>query len=352
MNPSKYPEALSFDDVLLVPKMSTIEHRGDVDLSTSISNVPLRIPIVSANMSSISGPEMVLAIERMGGLGLLHRMYGNTKTLLDDLNYIADNRAYAGGAIGFSFGVGENWREWVDIGRNSYCNIGCLDVAHADHQRVMEIIPYLARLEFPFIIGNIATQAAAQRILNAWVSESGYYNVKYLTLKVGIGGGSLCTTRIMTGCGMPTFASIYDVFMASPDIDIIADGGIKSSGDIMKSLGIGASAVMLGNLLAGTSETPGDVIAYGQNKALYKVYRGSASFGDKKVRGEQTINIEGTETLVPYKGSVVGVVNGLLDGIRSGCSYIGSPNVGEIILRSDFVKVTQSGMRESHPHGL
>lgn len=351
MIPVKFPLALSFDDVLVEPKHSNINHRADISLNTSVSGVKLEIPIVSANMSSVTGVEMAVTIANCGGLGLLHRMYSCPEKMQEDL--VSAIQKYTGkGAIGFSFGIGENWEKYLSAGLKSGAHIGCLDVAHADHQRVHEIIPKLSNLNFPIIIGNIATYEAAQRIVNIWVSESGYASLKNLSLKVGIGGGSLCTTRIMTGCGLPTFQSVLDIAASVPDVSIIADGGIRSSGDIVKCLGAGSNAVMLGSMLAGTSETPGEVIAFGKEKSLHKVYRGSASFGDKKSRGENTINIEGTETLVHYKGSVVPIIGSILDGIRSGCSYVGASSIGEIYSRCQFVQVTTNGLRENHPHGL
>lgn len=160
---------------------------------------------------------------------------------------------------------------------------------------------------------------------------------------------SLCTTRVMTGCGIPTLQSVMDVQSVVYDtMDIIADGGIRNSGDIVKSLAAGANAVMLGSIFAGTKEAPGDVIL-GPDGKKYKVYRGSASFGDKKTRGEETRNIEGTETLVEYKGSISDIIPDLLDGIRSGFSYLGNQDNTDYI---KFVHITNNGLNESKPHGV
>jgi IMP dehydrogenase len=171
-----------------------------------------------------------------------------------------------------------------------------------------------------------------------------------VAFKASIGGGSLCTTRIMTGYGIPTLQAIWDINEAHGHaISIIGDGGIKNSGDIVKSLAAGADAVMLGNLLAGTDEAPGNIIK--AKDLLYKVYRGSASFGDKALRGEETRNVEGDEALVPYKGSVKRVIAGLLDGVRSGFSYGGAASIHELQAHAEFVEISAHGFQESLAHG-
>jgi IMP dehydrogenase len=172
-----------------------------------------------------------------------------------------------------------------------------------------------------------------------------------VAMKVGIGGGSLCTTRIKTGFGMPTLQSVADVReVTGGSPALIADGGITSSGDIVKSLVAGANAVMLGSLLAGTEEAPGELIR-GEHGILMKQYRGSASFSDKQKRGEATRNVEGESTLVPYRGKVADVIGDLLDGIRSGLSYGGASTIRELQDRVEFVEITSHGYRESLPHG-
>jgi IMP dehydrogenase len=227
--------------------------------------------------------------------------------------------------------------------------IACLDVAHADSNRVIDLLEtYFTRFkDYPLIIGNIATAEAACRLKEAVPKR----NHGTIALKVGIGGGSLCTTRIKTGFGMPTLQSVADVREAtcgSPDL--IADGGIASSGDIVKSLVAGANAVMLGSLLAGTEEAPGDLIR-GEHGTLMKQYRGSASFSDKQKRGEATRNVEGESTLVPYRGKVADVIADLLDGIRSGLSYGGSSNIRDLQENVEFAEITTHGYTESLAHG-
>ncbi len=217
--------------------------------------------------------------------------------------------------------MGPDWRDRMEACRK-FASIVCLDVAHGHHHRVVGSAGryFQTYQDYPIIVGQIATAKAAGMFIEG-IPEKYHRSVAF---KASIGGGSLCTTRIMTGYGVPTLQAIWDINEAHGHaISIIGDGGIKNSGDIVKSLAAGADAVMLGNLLAGTDESPGNIIK--AKDLLYKVYRGSASFGDKALRGEETRNVEGEEALVPYKGSVKRVVGGLLDGVRSGFSYGGAP---------------------------
>ncbi len=250
--------------------------------------------------------------------------------------------------VGFSIGIGPDWKDRMEACRQ-YADIACLDVAHADSNRVLELLKWYFEdyPDYPLIIGNIATADGARRLKEA-IPEGRH---EITALKVGIGGGSLCTTRIKTGFGVPTLQSVADVRGVTNGLpDIIADGGISSSGDIVKSLVAGANAVMLGSLLAGTEEAPGELIR-GEYGTLMKQYRGSASFSDKQKRGEATRNVEGESTLVPYRGKVADVISDLLDGIRSGLSYGGSSNIRELQDSVEFAEITTHGYRESLPHG-
>jgi len=337
--------ALSFNDVLLVPRHTTVFSRSDVNLSTKVAGLKLGIPIIAANMSSVCETEMAIALGRIGGLGIIHRMCS-----VDEEQEMV-RRASAGDAqlqVGFSIGVGPDWRDRMEACRR-YAQIVCLDVAHADSNRVLDLLQsYFKDFgDYPLIIGNIATAEAARRLKEA-IPERYYGSI---ALKVGIGGGSLCTTRIKTGFGMPTLQSVADVREATSGVpDLIADGGIGSSGDIVKSLVAGANAVMLGSLLAGTEEAPGDLIR-DEHGTLMKQYRGSASFSDKQKRGEATRNVEGESTLVPYRGKVADVIADLLDGIRSGLSYGGSSDIQSLQENVEFAEITTHGYRESLPHG-
>ena len=345
--------ALSFNDVLLVPRHTAVFSRLDVDLSTTIAGLTLEIPIVAANMSSVCETEMARALGRIGGLGIIHRMCSVEDEQRMVRQVDAPEAAPQGHdrkrpLVGFSIGVGPDWRERMEACR-PHAQIACLDVAHADSSRVFELLGcyFTDFRDYPLIIGNIATADAARRLKQA-IPERYHETTAF---KVGIGGGSLCTTRIKTGFGVPTLQSVADVREVTGGIPhIIADGGISSSGDIVKSLVAGASAVMLGNLLAGTEEAPGELIR-GEHGILMKQYRGSASFSDKQKRGEETRNVEGESTLVPYRGKVADVISDLLDGIRSGLSYGGSASIPELQDNVEFAEITTHGYRESLAHG-
>jgi len=187
------------------------------------------------------------------------------------------------------------------------------------------------------IAGNIATAEAAE-LLETYGADG---------LRVGIGGGSLCTTRIKTGFGVPNVTSLEDVINVST-VPVMADGGIRSSGDISKALSLGADNVMLGSLLAGTDESPGKILE--TSKGLYKRYRGSASLETKVTHGQKSRNVEGESTTIPYKGGVKFIVNGLLDGVRSALSYAGSNDLKGFSPK--YVVVTNAGQNEAKPHLL
>lgn len=334
--------ALSFNDVLLVPRHTSVFSRSDVDLSTTVAGLNLGIPIIAANMSSVCEAEMAVAIGRIGGLGIIHRMCSVDKEC-EMVRQVAGETQ-----VGFSIGIGADWRDRFEACRQ-YAHVACLDIAHADSNRVADLLRtyFDDYKDYPLIVGNIATADAACRLKE--VIPTRYHETT--AFKVGIGGGSLCTTRIKTGFGVPTLQSVADVRGATGGVPaIIADGGISSSGDIVKSIVAGANAVMLGNLLAGTEEAPGSLIR-SELGVLMKQYRGSASFSDKQMRGELTRNVEGESTLVPYRGKVSDVISDLLDGIRSGLSYGGSANIRELQENVEFVEITTHGYRESLAHG-
>ena len=361
-------KAYSFDDVMLIPRYSTLDSRSDADLSTTIASIKLKIPIIAANMSSVCGAEMASALGKLGGLGIIHRMC----SVEEQAHIVVKAAGYSLGAdldsegaypIGFSIGVGDDWRDRMEACRN-YAHIVCLDIAHAHHERVVKLLKeyYATYKDYPIIIGQVATPEAVKLLIST------IPNIKYLrttAFKTSIGGGSLCTTRIKTGFGIPTFQAVVDIRNMSvgshfPFVErgltLIADGGIKNAGDIVKSLGAGAHAVMVGNLLAGTDEAPGEMIiqynrAFGDAGQKYKLYRGSASFSDKVQRGEEPKHIEGEETLVPYKGPVAGVISSLVDGIRSGFSYGGAHTLQDLHENAEFVEITPLGFAESLPHG-
>lgn len=345
----KIDEALCFDDVLLAPRYYDGKSRSEVDLSTIVSGLNLSLPVVSANMPSVTGPKMAWELSRAGGLGILDRMgtlehqieslieFGELKNSLDESNRL----------IGASIGIGEDAMKNAKALIEQGANLICIDVAHAAQPAVIQLYEKFREKypKFPLIIGNFAVppfHLSQFDLIQPWQND------KFLTLKVGVGGGSQCITRIQTGCGLPTLQSVFE-FAEKWEGKIIADGGIKNSGDIVKALAAGSSAVMLGSLLSGHEESPGPVIKVKGEK--YKVYRGNASFGTKAGQTNRVSHVEGEESLVPFRGPVAKTLKQLSEGMRSGFSYCGAKKLSVLQLNASFMKISSMGHHESKPHG-
>ena len=339
--------ALSFDDVLLVPNHSEVGSRANVSLRTVVGGLKLHIPILASNMPSVCEEDMAGAMGLMGGLGIVHRM----QPIVEQARQVSHNVYYqVGGAIGIS----EAWKTRAESLMGAMVSIICIDVAHGDQGRVFDVA-----LEFldtykdtPLLVGNFATSKAAYALLGQVQKQ----DLNRVALKVGVGGGSVCTTRIRTGCGVPTLQSVMDIYTMTsdffPQVSIVSDGGCRNSGDIVKALAAGADAIMTGSLLAGTDEAPGDIIKDDKTGLKYKVYRGAASYGAKKDYFGEAEYVEGAERLTPYKGEVHKVLLSLVDGIKSGLTYCGVDNLSDLRERAEFVQITSAGFGESMPHGL
>lgn len=369
---------VTFDDVILVPKHSSIPSRKDTDLSSSLNlGVKLGIPIVSANMKHVTESSMALSLANLGGLPILHRFmpYTDIVTMFKETRYSMGMQGNREGLLACSIGIKEEDMALAKELHKAGCHIICVDVAHGDHDNCVQMVEWLSK-NLPgltIIAGNVATAEGALRLYNAGAQ----------VIKVGIGGGSLCTTRIKTGCGVPQLTALEDVYNASlmfetktEEIEfpytysssgfgdstirlsgftfphtttlpagrkfkIIADGGIRDSGDIVKALCF-SDAVMLGNLLAGTEEAPGEVM-YIDGKR-YKQYAGSST--------HKTNHVEGISALVPCKGYVHEIITSLMDGLRSGLSYQGSRSLQELKMNPQFMSVSHAGLIESHPHDV
>jgi len=334
---------LTFDDVLLLPQYSDIQSRAEVDISSELSTgISLRIPIIASPMDTICESAMAKEIANFGGIGIIHRYntIENQSKIVADV--YGDGENVVGGAIAITGDYLKRARSLV----NSGVSVLCLDVAHGDHF-LMEMALKNIKEKYGHIIhimaGNVATYPAAVR-LASWGADS---------VRVGIGGGSICSTRIQTGHGMPTFASIIEcanVKKEYPDVKIIADGGIKNSGDIVKAYAAGADFIMIGSLLAGTTQAPGDIIY--QDGKRYKSYRGMASKDAQMDWRGRASSLEGIATVVPYKGSVVEILESLEKGIRSGLSYSGARNLRELQDNAAFIRQTSNGVIESDTHIL
>lgn len=333
----------SFDDVLLVPQHSQVESRLDVDTSTKLGSMSLKFPFLSANMDTVTGPRMAIAMGQYGGLGVLHR----SATDGDILNWVGElQRAEVPAVI--SVGVNRNG-DSIELIRRiqdlSHLSAVCIDIAHGHSVKAITTVQRI-RSSFPdldIIAGNVATGAGAFSLASAGAN----------IIKVGIGPGSVCTTRVVTGHGVPQLTAIMDVCNSlnmqnmQNDVQVIADGGIRYPGDIVKALAAGADAVMFGSLLAGTEESPGYVFVEHQN--TYKTFRGSASFHAQR-NNEVAPQVEGISAQVPFRGTVKWTLNNMRDGLRSGLSYSGAFNLRELQQKAEFVVVTGNSVRESHPH--
>ena len=338
---------LTFDDVLIVPRRSSIRSRQDVSVRTALTRrIELDIPVVAANMDTVCETEMAIAMARLGGIGIVHRFMpiaaqaaqiAGVKQAGDDL--------LAGAAVGTDRDMLDRADALADVG----ADVLVLDIAHGHSDHAIEGVRALkARFAgVDVIAGNVATRDGAADLVAAGADG----------VKVGVGPGGVCTTRTVAGVGVPQLSAIAD--SAELDAPVIADGGIRTSADIAKALAAGASTVMVGSLLAGTKESPGEVEQ--GPKGLQKRIRGMASFEAARARadrhGEDLDDEylehrapEGVEGAVPYKGEVAKLVWKLMAGLRSAMSYTDARTLVEFRERAEFVAVTSLGAAESAPH--
>ncbi len=393
---------LTYDDVNIVPKYSELESRSSVSMVTKFTKLTeLQIPIVSSPMDTVTGYEMAKEMMDWGGVGVIHRFNtieeqskmmkslhrewdsffnigdGKERSVdndydewikqasrwnrpptksdwedLKDYTLMSDDMAEMDrqwrnkplcAAVGVTGDYLERARELVWNG----CNVILIDVAHGHHKLVGEAIEEIKKdiSNIEVVAGSIATGDGAK-----FLCEKGAD-----AIRVGVGNGSLCETRIRTGVGLPQVSALLDCVTVadSYDVPIIADGGIRNVGDVCKGLGCGADTIMVGSLLSGTKESPGSIEKKGQwpNEQLFKKYRGSASLDSKSDRGEDK-NVEGNHKVIPYKGKVKRIINDIRDGISSSCSYVGASNLEEFRSLVEFVEVTRAGQVEAQPHLL
>lgn len=344
------PLALSYDDVLLVPQYSEIKSRNDVDLSTQITpHVKLSIPLLSINMTDVTGVEMAINLGRLGGLGLLPR-FVSPEDQADMVLKVKKANVYAGAAIGCREGYIERAEKLVNAG----VDILTLDVAHAHMLQALEATSELKRRfgkKVDIISGVVGTENGA----------SDLYKYGADSVRVGVGPGTICITRIVTGSGVPQITALLNAAKAARKWKrtLLCDGGTNNSGDIVKGLAAGASAVIIGSQLAGTDEAPGKKVE--KNGEIFKVYNASTSLTEKKnhikVKGSglsanYTKQIEGVESLVKYKGPLSSVVEGMVANIRSGLSYSGAKNIQEFWKKAEFIRITPLGKSENGAHNV
>ena len=360
-------KGLTFDDVLLIPAESHVLP-NEVNLSTQLAkNIKLNIPLISAGMDTVTEGPMAIAMALQGGLGVVHKNMSiqaqagevaNVKSVVVPANATKaavddQNRLLCAAAVGVTSDTFERATALLKAGADAIV----IDTAHGHSAGVLRKIKEI-RDHFPdatLIAGNVATGEATKALFDAGVD----------VVKVGIGPGSICTTRVVAGVGVPQITAIYDAASVAREYGkpIIADGGIKYSGDVVKALAAGGNAVMLGSMLSGTTEAPGEV--FEENGKRYKSYRGMGSVGamaqahgssDRYFQGgvneANKLVPEGIEARVEYKGDVSDIVFQIDGGLRSGMGYVGAPDIPTLIDKAQFVQITNAGLRESHPYDV
>lgn len=355
--------ALTFDDVLLVPAYSEVLPREVSTKARFTRNISLNIPIVSAAMDTVSEKAMAIMLARKGAISVVHKNMGieaQARQIREVKEYPAegdkipcldaDGRLRVAAGVGITADVLDRVTALVEAGVDAIV----LDSAHGDSHGVVEALRKIKAVypELDTVVGNIATAEAAVRLIEAGADS----------LKVGIGPGSICTTRIIAGVGVPQISAIYDVAKAAEGsgVPVIADGGLRYSGDIVKALAAGGDSVMIGSMFAGTDEAPGEI--FEENGRKFKSYRGMGSVDAMKAGsrdryfqdGEDSTKKlvpEGVVARVPYKGSVGDIIYQLVGGIRSGMGYCGAADI-DALHTARFVRITANGLVENHPHDI
>ena len=343
-------EALTFDDILLLPKYSNIlPAKTNINLQLT-KKVSLKVPFLSSAMDTVTESKMAIGIANEGGLGIIHRNL-NIKQQSKEVKKVKNKKLQVGAAVGTS-------QEDIDRAKSLTSNgvdLIVIDTAHGHSEKVIRTLEKLKKSikNIPVCVGNIATGEAAKKLYNSGAD----------IIKVGIGPGSICTTRMVAGVGVPQISAIMEVKKAlhKKKIKIISDGGIKFSGDIAKALAAGADAIMMGSIFAGTEESPGK--KFKLNGKFYKQYRGMGSVGamssgsanryfQKNFKDKSKFVPEGVEGRVEYKGNVSKIIYQLQGGLRSSMGYIGAKNLKEINKKAEFVKITKAGFYESMVHSV
>ena len=343
-------ESLTFDDVLLIPQYSNILP-SETDISLNLTKkIILRAPFLSSAMDTVTESKMAIAMAKAGGIGIVHRNL-NIKNQSKEILKVKNKKLVVGAAIGTSKEDLERAKALID----AQCDMIVIDTAHGHSEKVLNILSKLKKLKhsIPICVGNIATGDAAKRLFNSGAD----------IIKVGIGPGSICTTRMVAGIGVPQISAVMEVkeSLKNKKVKIISDGGIKFSGDIAKALAAGADAIMMGSIFAGTDESPGK--KFKLKGKIYKKYRGMGSIGamssgsanryfQKKFKDKSKFVPEGVEGRVEYKGNVSKIIYQLKGGLRSSMGYIGAKNLNEISKNAKFIKITKAGFYEGMVHSV
>jgi IMP dehydrogenase len=343
-------EALTFDDILILPRYSNILPIN-TNISLSLTNkINLKVPFLSSAMDTVTESNMAIAIAKAGGIGVIHRNL-KIKVQSEEIKKVKRKNLLVGAAIGTNEEDLERARALLDNG----ADLIVIDTAHGHSEKVIKVLSKLKKInnKTAVCVGNIATGEAAKELYNSGAD----------IVKIGIGPGSICTTRMVAGIGVPQISAIMEVKKAlnKKKIKIISDGGIKFSGDIAKALAAGADAIMMGSIFAGTDESPGK--KFKVKGKIYKQYRGMGSIGamsagsanryfQKNYKDKSKFVPEGVEGRVEYKGSVSKIIYQLQGGLRSSMGYIGAKNLNEIRKKAKFIKITKAGFYESMVHSV
>jgi IMP dehydrogenase len=361
---------LAFDDVIMTPNRSDLTSRNDpnINLGTKLTNkVALQTPIISANMDTITGAKMAKLMHKKGGIGILHRFYPNWESFQNEVYDVWTNTGWLAISVGLKNSANDDIAMFSSLFKDVHKGalIVCIDVAHGHMDSVLKRVKLYKNAfgeDIQVIAGNVATPNGAKDLVEAGVDA----------IKVGVGCGSMCTTRIITGHGVPQLSAIMTIRKAIGNrVPIIADGGIKNSGDIVKALSAGASTVMIGRILAGTAETPGNIYGkhwrlseisqwenleeatkYGNRHHWLKKYRGQSSQDFMESIGKTGVAPEGESMLTPYIGPAEPILDNLISGIKSGMTYSGARNLDELFKYGTFMEISNHGYIEGTPHGL
>lgn len=340
---------LTFDDVLIVPKKTDLASRSHVSLSTNLTpKIKLQIPLVSANMDTVTESAMAIEVAKAGGIGIIHRFLPIEREVTE-VAEVKKNGFQVGAAIGIKDDYLDRSRALI----KANTDVIVIDIAHGHSTHLIKILKELIK-KFPkteFIAGNVATAEGTRDLIEAGAAA----------VKVGIGPGALCTTRIVAGAGVPQLTAISECVDVAKSfhIPIIADGGVRNSGDIVKALAVGASTVMIGTMFAGCEESP--ALTFYRNNRKFKLSRGMASVmanhdrqkrNGKVIRDLKAYSAEGIEAVVPYRGLVGELIGQIMGGVKSGFSYSGARNIKEMWKNAELIQITQSSLIESKPHDV
>lgn len=364
---------LTFDDVLLLPSYSDFT-RAEIDLSANFTRkIKLSIPLVSAPMDTVTESKLAIALASMGGIGIIHRNL-TIEDQAKEVKIVKNKKLLVGAAI-----AGKNFEERAKALVHAQVDVVVVDSAHGFTKTIIKAVKLLKKTypKLEVVAGNVATYDGARGLIKAGVDG----------LRVGMGPGAICTTRIISGMGVPQITAIMETVRAARSanskqtVPVIADGGIKYSGDIVKALAAGASTAMMGSFFASALEAPGKIVELnekqvphrfrsvfktGKNKYVFKEYRGMGSVGamekGTKIKSEEEFHgkdyddrilvAEGVEGLVPIKGTINEIVGQVLGGLRSGMCYVGAINIESLWKKTRFIRITQASLIESHPHDI